>query len=93
MKRSIYLLALLALIQSCKLTNDLTIPTEPTIWIVSEIKQDRRLENGLVGYLMVPVNPGTINMKPVWVLDYSGKYYVGQRVDFAPFTPEEKGVQ
>jgi hypothetical protein len=67
---------------SCSSFKDNTIPTEPTIWIVSEIHQDKRLKNYLSGYLITPINPGTINMRPIWILDYSGKYYVGQKVEF-----------
>lgn len=85
--KKLLLICLIGL-SSCNPAKDLTIPSEPTIWIVSEIYEPTKLEakkfNGLIGYKMIPVNPGSINAKPVWVLDYTGKYYVGQRLDFAP---------
>jgi hypothetical protein len=80
----ILLLVLVYTCTSCRVVYDPTIPGEPTIWVVSETYEDNRLKNGLVGYLIKPVNSGTINMKPVWILDYSGKYYVGQRLQFSP---------
>lgn len=79
---------------SCAPKKELTIHQEPTIWIVSEIyypKSDRF--NGMIGYKFIPVNPGYVNAKPTWKLDYKGKYYVGQRVDFAPLVPDMKGVE
>lgn len=72
-------------LNSCAPKRDLTIPSEPTIWIVSEIYVPKREQfNGMVGYKMIPVNPGSINARPTWKLDFKGKYYVGQRLDFSP---------
>jgi hypothetical protein len=72
-------------VNGCAPSKDLTIPQEPTIWIVSEIYEPKREQfNGMVGYKIVPVNPGSINARPTWKLDYKGKYHVGQRLDFAP---------
>lgn len=79
----------------CSTKRDLTLPEEPTIWIVSFIHHDPKnpMPNGMVGYKIIPINPGTINARPTWKLDYPGKYYVGQRVDFAPLVPDGKGVE
>lgn len=76
----------------CSLARDYTIPSEPTIWIVSEIFEDTKnpFPNGLVGYKMIPVNPGSINAKATWKVDYRGKYTVGQRVDFVPVAADQK---
>lgn len=78
---------------SCKLARDYTIPSEPTIWVVSEIYEDPKnpFPNRLVGYKMIPVNPGSINAKPTWKVDYKGKYYVGQRLDFQPIPQDATG--
>lgn len=73
---------------SCNSTKDMTIPVEPTIWIVSEIHQDKRIQNGLVGYKIIPVNHGSVNAKPVWILEFSGKYHVGQRLTFEPISAD-----
>lgn len=77
---------ILILFSGCEAVKDLSIPEEPTIWIVSEIYQPTKLEakkfNGMVGYKMIPVNPGSVNAKPTWKVDYPGRFYVGQRVDF-----------
>lgn len=72
-------------LMGCKPGKDLTIPKEPTVWVVSEIyiPGDARF-NGMVGYKLIPINPGSINARPTWKLDYRGKYQVGQRVDFLP---------
>lgn len=75
----------------CGPAKDMTIPKEPTIWIVSEIYEpDHDLFHGMIGYKLIPVNPGTIKANPTWKLDYKGKYYVGQRVDFAPIAVDSK---
>ena len=90
MKKTHYLIAFaLALgLFSCNSTKDMTIPREPTIWIVSEIHQDKRIQNGLVGYKIIPVNQGSVNAKPVWILEFSGKYHVGQRLTFEPISAD-----
>ena len=88
----ILLLALLYTCASCRVIRDVTIPTDPTIWVVSEIyfPKGNRF-NGMVGYKLIPVNPGSINAKPTWKLDFKGKYTVGQRVDFQPITQDAPG--
>lgn len=79
-------------LSGCKMVRDFTIPSEPTIWIVSEVYEDTKnpFPNGLVGYKFIPVNPGSINAKPTWKVDYRGKYTVGQRVDFTPIAADSK---
>ena len=91
--KKLLLIGLLLGVFSCKLTRDFTIPSEPTIWVVSEIYQDDKnpFPNGLIGYKMIPVNAGSINAKPTWKVDYKGKYYVGQRVDFSPIPQDAAG--
>lgn len=90
----VMIVILLLVFCGCGVSKDLTIPQEPTIWIVSEIYVPTRSEfKGMVGYKIIPVNPGSINAKPTWKLDYPGKYYVGQRLDFAPVEADGKGVQ
>ena len=70
---------------SCSPEKKLIIPQEPTIWVVSEIYVPSEARfNGMVGYKIIPVNPGNINARPTWKLDYKGKYEVGQMVDFQP---------
>ena len=79
-------------LNSCGPARDMTIPTEPTIWVVSQIyipKNDRF--NGMVGYKFIPVNPGSINANTTWKLDFQGKYFVGQRVDFSPIPQDAAG--
>lgn len=74
-----------SLIFSCTPEKKLIIPQEPTIWVVSEIYVPNEEKfNGMVGYKIIPVNPGNINARPTWKLDYKGKYEVGQKVDFSP---------
>ncbi|WP_026953383.1 hypothetical protein [Algoriphagus mannitolivorans] len=74
-----------SLIFSCTPEKKLIIPQEPTIWVVSEIYVPNEEKfNGLVGYKIIPVNPGNINARPTWKLDHKGKYEVGQKVDFFP---------
>lgn len=73
------------LLFSCSPEKKLIIPQEPTIWVVSEIYEPNEEKfNGMVGYKIIPVNPGNINARPTWKLDYKGKYEVGQKVDFSP---------
>ena len=73
------------LIFSCSPEKRLIIPQEPTIWVVSEIYVPSEEKfNGMVGYKIIPINPGNINARPTWKLDYKGKYEVGQKVDFSP---------
>ncbi|MDX5337639.1 MAG: hypothetical protein LPK25_01340 [Cyclobacteriaceae bacterium] len=73
------------LLFSCSPEKKLIIPQEPTIWVVSEIYVPNEEKfNGMVGYKIIPVNPGNINARPTWKLDYKGKYEVGQKVDFSP---------
>ena len=76
----------------CSPPKNLIVPTEPTIWIVSEVFEDPKhpFPNGLVGYKMIPVNPGSINARPTWKLDFKGKYSVGQRLDFAPIVADTR---
>ncbi|GMQ24685.1 hypothetical protein Aoki45_13670 [Algoriphagus sp. oki45] len=70
---------------SCTPEKKLIIPQEPTIWVVSEIYVPNEEKfNGMVGYKIIPVNPGNINARPTWKLDHKGKYEVGQKVDFSP---------
>lgn len=79
---------------SCNPTKYLTVPQEPTIWIVSEIYEPEKpikQFNGLIGYKFIPVNPGAINAKSTWKLDYKGKYYIGQRLDFTPIPADAAG--
>lgn len=76
---------------SCTTEKKLVIPQEPTIWVVSEIYvPNGERFNGMVGYKIIPVNPGNINARPTWKLDYKGKYVVGQKVDFSPLPTENK---
>lgn len=73
------------LIFSCTPEKKLIIPQEPTIWVVSEIYEPNEEKfNGMVGYKIIPINPGNINARPTWKLDHKGKYEVGQKVDFSP---------
>lgn len=73
------------LLFSCTPEKKLIIPQEPTIWVVSEIYEPNEEKfNGMVGYKIIPVNPGNINARPTWKLDHKGKYEVGQKVDFSP---------
>lgn len=74
-----------SIIFSCTPEKKLIIPQEPTIWVVSEIYVPSEEKfNGMVGYKIIPVNPGNINARPTWKLDHKGKYEVGQKVDFSP---------
>jgi hypothetical protein len=86
-------LMILILFAGCRPIKDMSIPDEPTIWIVTETYQDKRLKNGLIGYLITPVNSGSINVKPVWIIDYDGKYYVGQRLEFNSLDTYAPGPQ
>jgi hypothetical protein len=61
----------------------MNIPSEPTIWVVSEIKIiEYEWSEGFVFYKMIPVNPGQLNMGTIWIMDYSGAFQVGERTRF-----------
>lgn len=59
------------------------IPEEPTIWVVSEVDAlEYRFGHGFVFYKMVPVNPGGLNARFVWVMESKGSFNVGDKVNF-----------
>lgn len=60
------------------------IPDQPTIWVVSDVDAlEYKYGKGLVFYKIVPVNPGGINARTVWIVEYPGAFKVGDQVKFS----------
>jgi hypothetical protein len=67
----------------CVAKRNMNIPEEPTIWAVSEMKTlEYKWSEGFVFYKIIPINPGGINARSVWIVEYPGAFQVGDRVNF-----------
>lgn len=66
------------------------IPDKPTVWVVSEVDAlEYRFGHGFVFYKIIPINPGGLNARYVWVMDYDGAFKVGDQVQFLKVKPTD----
>jgi hypothetical protein len=89
MKKSLSIALLLIGLSACAVLDPskMDIPKEPTLWVVSQLDSiNHKNGQGFIFYKLSPVNAGGLNVKPVWIMDYSGAFQVGDIVSFRLFT-------
>lgn len=94
MKKSILIGSLAIVLVSCSVLvpkKSMDIPKEPTLWTVSQVDTiEKDYAQGFVFYKIAPVNPGGLNVRPIWIMDYSGAFQVGDVVNFSLFKEIDK---
>ncbi|HAH37782.1 MAG TPA: hypothetical protein DCL81_15110 [Algoriphagus sp.] len=77
------ILSIMLLFTACVSKKDMNIPDKPTIWTVSEVDAlEYKYGKGFVFYKVIPINPGGLNARFVWIMDKPGAFQVGDIVKF-----------